>query len=175
MRTLLFASCAALLLLAGCTGTTTTTTGSGTTGPASGAMVMGKPEVVSDKGTITAGLGAGVSFTLGAAGAAPGVQGNVTLLYIELRWTGPVDLGLCVNTPSGGNTAGAANCDSGVKNGGLPGMPDSPVHATYVDPEQGDWKAFPDANGAAAQTDYELAVTLFHGEREVPAGYTAFT
>ncbi|MCA1811344.1 MAG: hypothetical protein LC623_04950, partial [Halobacteriales archaeon] len=91
MRTLLFASCAALLLLAGCTDTATTTTTSGTTGPG-GMPGAAKPDVVRDDGTITASGGVGVTLTIPAIGAAPDVQGNVTLLYAELRWTGPADL-----------------------------------------------------------------------------------
>jgi hypothetical protein len=93
-------------------------------------------------------------------------------MLIEMKWTGPADLDLCVNKPSGGNTGGAANCDA-VSNGGLPGMPDSPFRVTYPSPEAGSWSIAPSVKGAAAQTEYHIAVTLFHGEREVPAGYTA--
>ncbi|HUR63163.1 MAG TPA: hypothetical protein VM241_01645 [Candidatus Thermoplasmatota archaeon] len=170
MRTLLVASCAALLLLAGCAGTTTTTSGNGTT--TLSATLPAKPQVLSDDGTVTAGIGARVSFTLGAPGVTPGVQGNATLLYVEMAWAGPTDLDLCVHTPSSGMTGTAQNCD-GKGGGGLPGMPDSPIRLTYTAPEKGAWSVAPTVNGAAAQTDYRLRVTLFHGETTVPAGYTA--
>jgi hypothetical protein len=174
MRTLLFASLAAALLLAGCAGSTTSSTT--TTGAPGTPSAFAPPEVIPDKGTITASASVpmGASFAIGVEGAKPGVA-NVSLLYIELRWTGPADLNLCVDKPSSASTGGQVGSCEPEGAGGLPGMPDSPVHVTYLDPEEGEWDVSPYANGGAANTPYELAVTLFHGEREVPQGYTAFT
>lgn len=171
MKALPAVSCAILLLvLSGCAGTPASTS-SPTSGPqpATGAAM---PQVLRDQGTLTAGVGAGLSLTLGAGGVAPSVKANVTLMLIELRWAGPVDLDLCIQSPSSENTAGVGECED-LGDGGMPGLPDSPVQVAIPAPEQGAWTISPYADGAAAETEYELAVTLFRGETAVPAGYTA--
>jgi hypothetical protein len=171
----LLALAAVIVLVSGCTASKPN---AGSQTPASGGSSAGqhaKPEVLEDKGTMTASAGVAITFTVGAMGVQPTATGNVTLMYFELKWDGPTDLNLCVHKPTSGSTGTAENCDGAVANKGLPGMPDSPVHATYPNPEPGAWSASPYATGASGNTNYALAVTLFHGETEVPAGYTALT
>ncbi|HEX2066825.1 MAG TPA: hypothetical protein VHI93_08440, partial [Candidatus Thermoplasmatota archaeon] len=149
---------AMVLLLSGCAGLSDPSpTPTGPSGP--GTADLAKPQVLRDTGTVTAGVGVGLSLTFGAPGVGPSVKDNVTLMHIELRWSGPADLNLCIHKPSSGSTGAASNCEAGG-DGGAPGMPDSPLRITIPSPEKGAWTISPYANGAAAQTDYELAVTL---------------
>jgi hypothetical protein len=101
------------------------------------------------------------------------VAANVTLLLAEIRWDDPVqDLDLALASPSAGGAGRVQNFDHAAS-GGSPGSPDSP-HSLEVDvPETGEWRASAFGNGAAAAVEYRLALTLFHGESDVPAGYTA--
>ena len=134
------------------------------------------PKVVDGSGTIMAGAGTPVlSFNNGGGSADFAVSANVTLLYAELSWSSPiVALDLCVHAPSdGANEAGVPICGE-VVDGGGPGTPTGLVTYTLASPEVGDgWTINPYLDGPAAQQDFQLKVTLFYGETEVPAGYTA--
>jgi hypothetical protein len=111
--------------------------------------------------------------SLGGESTAFEVTSNVTLLYAEIAWDDPVqDIDLALASPDAGMTGTAQNFDY-VAQGGSPGAPDSPHSLTIASPTAGDWQASAFADGAAAMVDYRVAITLFHGETAVPAGYTA--
>lgn len=134
------------------------------------------PKVVDGSGTIQAGAGTPVVSTSSGGGSADfSVSANVTLLYAELEWSSPVvALDLCVHAPSdGANEAGVPICGE-VVDGGGPGTPAGRIAYVRAAPESGDgWTINPYLDGPAAQQDYVLKVTLFYGESEVPAGYSA--
>lgn len=104
------------------------------------------------------------------------VDEGATLVFAELKWDSPViDLNVALRSPAAGQTGTANNFDH-TGSGGNPGMPNSPETLTIsgADVLAGDWQGTAFANGAAAEQDYQLAVTVFYGATEVPAGYTAF-
>jgi hypothetical protein len=115
----------------------------------------------------------GMGGSLGGAAVPFNVTSNVTLLYVEIAWEDPVqDIDLALASPDAGMTGTAQNFDY-VQSGGMPGAPDSPHSITIPSPAAGDWLASAFADGAAAMVDYRVAITLFHGEDAVPAGYSA--
>ena len=135
-----------------------------------GMPVAEAPTVVKGTGMITA---SGPVLAVGGESLAFSVGSNVTLLYAEISWDDSVqDIDLALASPSAGMTGTAQNFDYIVQ-AGSPGAPDSPHSFTLATPEAGAWQASAFANGAATMLEYRLAITLFHGEAEVPAGYTA--
>jgi hypothetical protein len=128
------------------------------------------PTVVEGTGMIVA---SGPVVALGGDSMPFTVEANVTLLYAEIEWKDEVqDIDLALASPSAGMTGTAQNFDY-VAQAGSPGMPDSPHSLTIVAPEPGDWLASAFANGAATMVEYRIVVTLFHGEAELPGGYSA--
>ena len=133
------------------------------------------PKVIDGSGTIQAGAGTPViSTSSGATSADFAVSANVTLLYAEMEWSSPIiALDLCVHAPADGQTQGVDNCGE-VVDGGGPGTPAGRLTFSRASPEAGEgWSISPYLDGPAAQQDYVLKVTLFYGETEVPASYTA--
>ena len=122
----------------------------------------GGPNVTPGEGTMLVSAG---GLTFGQGGLDVDVGDTVTLLYAEIRWADTVqDLNLGVRSPT---------YDYTVEGGG-PGSPDSPHSLAVQSPEEGTWSATAFANPAAVGVTYDLAITLFHGEKQVPDGYTAF-
>ncbi|MFA5943053.1 MAG: hypothetical protein WC876_01150 [Candidatus Thermoplasmatota archaeon] len=143
---------------------------SGGNNPRDDVPVVEAPTVVKGTGMITA---SGPVLAVGGESLAFSVGSNVTLLYAEIAWDDAVqDIDLALASPSAGMTGTAQNFDYIVQ-AGSPGAPDSPHSFTLAAPEAGDWQASAFANGAASMVEYRLAITLFHGETEVPAGYSA--
>lgn len=122
-------------------------------------------------GSITAAAG---PLAIGTGGTPFTVQPGATLLYVELRWSDPVqDIDLGVASPSAGTIGGTPNYDNTVT-GGAPGAPDSPHSFTLANPEAGDWSMTAFANIVSAQIDFEMAATVFYGASSVPEGHTGF-
>lgn len=170
MRIALASSLLALLALAGCSDGGDETPAPAGPVDANGEPLDAAPQVIKGTGTITA---SGPVLSLGDAGIPFGVGANVTLLYAEIVWSDPVqDIDLALASPAAGTTGTAQNFDI-IANGGSPGAPDSPHSLTVANPAQGEWQASAFANGAAAMLEYDVAITLFHGETAVPPGYTA--
>lgn len=135
------------------------------------------PVVHDGSGTVTAGAGTpAVSFTNGAGGAEFTVNENVTLVFVELAWDSPVvALDLCIHAPADGTTQGVPIC--GIRaDGGGPGTPTGLVQVLIASPEVGaGWSATVYPDGPAVDQAYQLKVTMFLGESELPSGYTALT
>lgn len=177
MRALLVIGLLATLALAGCT---SGNGGSPSASPSPSAAASVNPksvEVTTGLGTVTSAGVAGTSFSNGAPAVTFDVKANATLIYIEMRWASPVvDLDIAMSSPNSGNTQGVGNPDY-IGSGGGPGTPDSPATMTLKggDVIKGGWTGGAFANGAAAQQDYEMAVSVFYGAKEVPSGYTGFS
>lgn len=142
-----------------------------------GAGEDGEDDLMADPPTVVAGTGmitaSGPVLAVGGESLAFSVGSNVTLLFAEIAWEDEVqDIDLALASPSAGMTGNAQNFDH-VAASGSPGSPDSPHSLTIVAPDAGEWQASAFANGAATMVEYRIAVTLFHGEASVPAGYTA--
>lgn len=113
-------------------------------------------------------------FALGSGGVDFNVKEGATLLLAEIRWDDPAfDINLALSSPDAGETGTARNYDH-VANGGSPGSPDSPHSLTVEAPKAGAWGASAFANGAAANVEYEIVVTVFFEGDAVPEGYSGF-
>lgn len=135
-----------------------------------GVMAPIAPTVVRGTGTITA---SGPVLAVGGESIPFTVGDNVTVLFAEIAWDDEVqDIDLALASPSAGMTGTAQNFDF-IAQGGSPGAPDSPHSLTIVAPEPGAWQASAFANGAAGAIEYRIVVSLFHGEAQVPDGYSA--
>lgn len=169
------AALAAFALLAGCSQAPPPADSEPTVTDDVGVAMASEPKVLDGSGTITAGVGTpALSFQSGGVGAEFTVTGNVTLVYVEMAWESPaIALDLCIHAPSDGDQAGVPTCGV-VEDGGMPGLPANLVTHTRAAPEAGaGWTASPFIDGAAANQDFQLKVTLFYGETAVPDGYTA--
>lgn len=132
--------------------------------------LLEQPTVVEGTGMITA---SGPVVAVGSESVLFSVASNVTLVFAEITWEDPAqDIDLALASPSAGMTGTAQNFDY-IEQSGSPGMPDSPHSLTIVAPEAGEWQASAFGNGAAGMIEYRIVVTMFHGETEVPAGYSA--
>lgn len=165
-----------LVVLAGCSSKPAPTSSNAVLPVPTPGPYVGPPEVQTLNGTVNFGANSGVLSTTQGATSLEFDVANATLVYVELKWDTQFDLDLCVVSPSSGSTAGQAdNCIAGGS-GGMAGSPDSPVHMTLTSPEAGHWKANPISGpGGAVNVNYEIAVTQFHGETTVPAGFSALS
>lgn len=162
MKSILALSALALLAFSGCL--------DGGDGGDRDQIVPDPPQVVQGMGMITA---SGPVLAFGSPALEFTVASNVTLVYAEIVWEDAVqDINLALASPSAGMTGTAQNFDH-IAEAGSPGEPDSPHSLTVVSPAPGLWQASAFANGAAAMVEYRIAVSLFHGETVLPAGYSA--
>jgi hypothetical protein len=132
----------------------------------------GQPKVLYTNGTVVAGVNAPpASVTPTMRGLGFNLQ-NASLVYIEMAWDSPtMDLDLCVTRPSTPPFATFGGCEDPDQN--LASV-DNPMHVAYPRPQSGAWSVHPTSGtGAAANVPYRIAVSVFYGPTEVPAGYTA--
>ena len=180
MRTLLLLALLPLAL-SGCathaaqpaSGTASTATSS-TAPPAPGGPTSPSPslppQVLYANGTVQAGLNAPpMSITPTMRGLGFPV-GNESLVLVELAWDGPQDLDLCVHRPSTPPLASFGGCEDPAFS---PTTNEQTLQVAYPNPEAGAWSVHPTSGTVAAQVPYRMAVSLFHGPTEAPAGYTA--
>lgn len=180
MRTLLVLASLASLALAGCSSEDTEggdpipTVTDGPVGGGNG--TQGPPRVFYGNGTITFSAGTPVvSFTNGGAGFEFEVLDNATLLFAEMAWEGPSDLDLYLSSPAAGEDPAGNRVYDHTNTEGDVGSPDIPSTITVKKPGDGTWVATPFAKAGTAGTAFDLAITVFYGETEVAAGYTALS